>query len=249
MKAFSPSTSSTTSLLFFIITASNLLTNVNAGNIQLCAKTSHSNEPIQNAIVNCYDHDWFFDDDDFMTSGTTDQDGCVHLSYRNKSTRWYEPHKWWDEGTSTKPDIFCEVSGECLQPTNTNVKKKHNQNSLADFGTIFVEENNNFCGKGNWNGCGQQELPGWIQHAADSISGFQDQCNLHDVCYSNCDKTRTQCENEFIKDMLGVCNGDWSCEFLADLFHTGVTELGEDSCLADRKRAQCSDDGQNKCFQ
>uniref|UniRef100_A0A6V2GKK6 Uncharacterized protein n=1 Tax=Ditylum brightwellii TaxID=49249 RepID=A0A6V2GKK6_9STRA len=103
MKAFSPSTSSTTSLLFFIITASNLLTNVNAGNIQLCAKTSHSNEPIQNAIVNCYDHDWFFDDDDFMTSGTTDQDGCVHLSYRNKSTRWYEPHKWWDEGTSTKP--------------------------------------------------------------------------------------------------------------------------------------------------
>uniref|UniRef100_A0A7S4RIW1 Phospholipase A2 domain-containing protein n=1 Tax=Ditylum brightwellii TaxID=49249 RepID=A0A7S4RIW1_9STRA len=147
------------------------------------------------------------------------------------------------------PDIFCEVSGECLQPTNTNVKKKHNQNSLADFGTIFVEENNNFCGKGNWNGCGQRELPGWIQHAADSISGFQDQCNLHDVCYSNCDKTRTQCENEFRKDMFGVCNGDWSCEFLADLFHTGVTELGEDSCLADRKRVQCSDDGQNKCFQ
>jgi len=81
---------------------------VEAGRVKVCAKTETTYQPISNADVHCWDDD--YDSDDFMTSGTTGQDGCVTLSYKNKPTGW-KCWRWWDSCASRQPDIYCEVSG------------------------------------------------------------------------------------------------------------------------------------------
>jgi hypothetical protein len=214
-----------------------------AGQIKVCAAAG--SEPVAGAYVKCWDDD--YNSDDFMTDGTTDLNGCVTLNYQTKTTSWWWPGYWWDSYSSAHPDIFCEVSGDCIRPTNTWTKNNHNQNYLANFGTVNVVADAAFCSDSTWNGCGP-DLPDWLSDAADSVSGFQDACNSHDVCYGNCGNTRKECEDEFWVDMYAQCDGsylNYFCRVLADIFHAGTYTQGESFCI--ESRSDCTQAQQNSC--
>ncbi len=157
-----------------------------------------------------------------------------------------EPHRW-DSCSSKDPDIYCEVSGDCLRPEKTPVKNNHNQGTVANFGNVKLEENTDFCGDTSWNGCGPGFLPDWLRDIADEVSGFEDQCNSHDVCYGICGRKRSECENAFRNGMYGVCDGDWACNFLADLFYTAVNENGASICADSRD--DCTAAERQLCYQ
>lgn len=124
---------------------------------------------------------------------------------------------------------------------------EHNVDVVADFGWIEVETNDAFCGDATWNGCGPSSLPDFLSDALDAVSGFQDQCNEHDVCYADCETPREVCEENFHTDMEAECAWyDILCNFLADLFHASVYYLGGDICFDSRDH--CTLEEQNTCY-
>ena len=138
------------------------------------------------------------------------------------------------------------------------LENNHNQNTLADFGTVSLQENSSFCRIDDddikdWNGCGPPILPDWLTDIADSVSGFRDQCNEHDLCYGICETSRLQCEEEFKAAMYGECNGDgdgdgnWGCEFIADAFYEIVYNLGGLGCRYHRKERGCNQSQVDSC--
>ena len=122
------------------------------------------------------------------------------------------------------------------------------QTDLANFGTVNVVQDAAYCGDETWNGCGP-DLPDWLHDAADSVNGFQDACNSHDVCYGNCGNTRKECEDEFWVDMYAQCDGSYLnyyfCRVLADIFHAGTYTQGERYCI--EGRGDCTQAQQNSC--
>jgi hypothetical protein len=229
-------------LLFLICTS---IQSIDAGTIQLCAKSAENNQlAIPNANVRCYDND-SWSNDDLMATGVTGSDGCVTMSYKTYDYKWWSCDGW--DYCRNNPDIFCEVNGECLKPKKTPTKNNYSQYSTAYF-TTYIEADADFCHSSAVNGCGPGSFPDFLRDAADYVSGFADSCNSHDVCYDNCSKTRRQCENEFRNDMYNQCDGGFSCEFLADIFATFVTNGGEDICVESREKVGCSQPQINTCI-
>jgi hypothetical protein len=212
-----------------------------AGQIKVCAAVD--SVPVADATVRCWDDD--LNSDDFMVSGTTDSNGCATLNYQTKSNGWWSCGNW--DGCSgwySNPDIFCEVSGECIAPEKTRYKNNQNQNQLANFGTVNVVADTDFCHDSSWNGCGPSILPDWLRDTFNSVSGFEDACNSHDVCYDNCGKSRAECEDEFRDDMYAQCDSHF-CRFLADIFRLATYTGGESLCYEGRD--ECSVAQQNTC--
>jgi hypothetical protein len=89
--------------------------------------------------------------------------------------------------------------------------------------------------------------PRFFTDIAGGVAGFGDACNKHDVCYVNCNRPRQQCEDEFKSNMYAECDDDFLCEFLADLYAAGVTELGEDYCAEDRAAIGCTSEQVDSC--
>jgi hypothetical protein len=221
-----------------------------AGQIKVCAAVD--SVPFADVTVRCWDDD--YNSDDFMASGTTDSNGCVTLNYQTKSNGYW----WWGgcyggswdgcSGGYSNPDIFCEVSGDCIAPKKTGDKNDHNQNQLANFGTVNVVADTDFCGDSSWNGCGPSVFPDWLSDTADSVSGFEDACNSHDVCYGNCGNSRAKCEDEFWDSMYAQCDSGISghfCRVLADIFHLATYTGGESLCY--KGRDDCTAAQQNTC--
>eukprot|EP00555_Chaetoceros_dichaeta_P007893 CAMPEP_0198264468 /NCGR_PEP_ID=MMETSP1447-20131203/16039_1 /TAXON_ID=420782 /ORGANISM="Chaetoceros dichaeta, Strain CCMP1751" /LENGTH=231 /DNA_ID=CAMNT_0043953425 /DNA_START=47 /DNA_END=742 /DNA_ORIENTATION=- len=200
-----------------------------AGEIHVCARSAENgNHVIPGANIVCRDDDRW-SDDDWMASGITESNGCAELYYETKSSWWC---RGWD-GCWANPDIKCEVSGTCLQPINTVTKNNFNQGNTAHF-MVNVEANPDFCNDSvTWDGCGLEIMPDFLTDIADEISGFQEQCNTHDVCLGNCLKSRHTCDQEFINEMHAECGddddhygGDALCQFLATLYGIAVTQFG-----------------------
>ena len=74
---------------------------------------------------------------------------------------------------------------------------------------------------------------GWSEFfVPDSIFGwysFHSPCQNHDSCYDNCVKTKEQCDSEFLRDTLNICNsllpgGYWKnhCEGSAYFYYSTV---------------------------
>ena len=219
-------------VLMFLAPIFTLSPVVDAGNIKLCVKMA--GRPIPGAFVECFDDD--YNNDDFMTDGITGSDGCVMLTYQTKITSAWNCWNRWDGCLNSNPDIYCEVSADCLAPKKTAIKSNHDQNTLADFGTVVVKTDKAFCGDVEWNGCGVSPLfPPWLLDVLDSVSGFEDSCNRHDVCYADCTKTRSQCDTAFKSGMYARCNGRSTCQMIADIFYTAVRQGGRKFCGPDRK--------------
>ena len=93
------------------------------------------------------------------------------------------------------------------------------------------------------NGCGPYVLPDVLRDQIDDFSGFQDACNSHDVCYENCNKSRQTCEDEFLADMLDICDGEGDflgCNVLAGAFAGGTTLAGGWICEESRQDLFCT---------
>lgn len=158
----------------------------------------------------------------------------------------------WDDCWGN-PDIYCEVSGTCLQPTYTSTKNNFNQNDVANF-NVNVPTDSDFCEENNgWNGCGPSSIPDFLTDIASDVTDFRDACNKHDVCYATCGTPREDCENEFESNMYDECDDNYSfpalnaCKALADLFVAGVTELGGDSCVNSREGIGCTSEQVDSC--
>ncbi len=115
------------------------------------------------------------------------------------------------------------------------------------FNNVYVPNNSNFCVEGTWNGCGPSVLPDFLTDPASEVTNFRDACNAHDICYDDCAIPREQCETNFKNDMYEECNGDFLCEFLADLYHGAVNTLGESVCTDVREAIGCSAADVAKC--
>lgn len=217
---------------------------VDAGTIKLCVKMA--GKPVPGALVECFDDD--VNNDDFMTQGTTNSQGCVKLTYQTKITSIWNCRNRWDGCILSNPDIYCEVSEECIAPKKTATKNNHDQTKVANFGTVTVTANEAFCGDVSWGGCGPSALfPPWLMDIADSVSGFEDSCNIHDVCYAGCSKTRSQCDTEFKNNMYAQCKGVSTCQLLANVFYTAVDKGGIFYCKDSRDK--CTVAQQKKCSQ
>jgi len=217
-----------------------------AGNIEVCARSAEDTQhPVSGADVVCWDDDTW-SDDDWMASGTTGSDGCALLSYSTKTNRRWYHCKAWDDCWGN-PDIYCEVSGTCLQPTSTPTKNNFNQANTAYF-DVNVATDSDFCEENyGWNGCGPSSIPDFLTDIASDVAGFRDACNKHDVCYVDCNRPRQQCEDEFKSNMYAECDDYFLCEFLADLYAAGVTELGGEYCAAGRAVIGCTSEQVDSC--
>lgn len=204
-----------------------------AAQIKVCVQKSFEQQTgtLSNARVRCYDED--IDSDDFMAgSAYTGSNGCVTLSYTKKTPKWYNPCTAWDCPGYTNPDIYCKITKSGYYKLFTNTKEDHNQNNLADFGTVTIyKDRSNH--PGTMNGCGPADLWSGITNVANFLTGFEDQCNNHDKCYNNCQETKSSCDLEFLYMMYSKCNDSWDfenkspCKTAADKMFELVRDRGE----------------------
>merc|ERR1711971_18052 len=189
--------------------------------IKVCAKEMVvvTERPSVGATVRCYDKD--INKDDFMTEGTTDEDGCVNIYYEKKN---------WDGFIGSSPDIYCTVNKPGYVES-TPMDKDHHGEIYADFGnvTLFRDRSNDY---GYDNGCGPYltEFVG-LNDFATWATRFGDQCTMHNKCYYdynifiakdyNADEAREFCDYEFYEGMKSSCVSN----------RGKLPGVGEDLCL------------------
>ncbi|EFC37002.1 predicted protein [Naegleria gruberi] len=84
--------------------------------------------------------------------------------------------------------------------------------------------------KAIFNGCGPS---GEFNHISDKI-GFTNCCNEHDICYTDCSKSKEQCDSEFTECLNGHCKTKKKkekdeCSTTATMFSWGVNAFGCDA--------------------
>jgi len=194
--------------------------------------------PIVGALVKCWDDDYGWDDRVGPSGGVlTGDDGCASL---------YDNQWWWES-----PDVYCVIdpNGDCFPETTTPTKNNHKTRRKANFGTLQLSYDDDYCGDFGYdnNGCGTAFFPSWLRDTLTDVSGFENQCAAHDTCYGVCLKTRSECDSDFYDDMLATCAGQDNCEFLGFLYFQAVDQFGYDSCAA--SRGNCDQAGLVRCNQ
>ena len=97
---------------------------------------------------------------------------------------------------------------------------------------------------GTVNGCGPASDWDDINSVADFLTGFANQCNNHDLCYTNCSETKESCDDEFLDMMESECNDDWDfsskdpCKTVAYGMYSLVRDYGQDAF--DASRGHCT---------
>ncbi|KAK9719222.1 hypothetical protein K7432_004944 [Basidiobolus ranarum] len=79
------------------------------------------------------------------------------------------------------------------------------------------------------NGCGPKGLGVFVPEYL-----FAECCNAHDLCYSDCGRTKGQCDTTFLKCMETVCDTQRAknprlCQRLATVYHDVVA--ADSSCV------------------
>lgn len=200
-----------------------------------------NDSPVIGALVKCWDDDYGWDDRVGPSAGArTDSNGCVSL---------YDSQFWWE-----KPDVFCRIdpNGDCFAEATTVTKSDHNSNRDANFGTVALQYDEDYCGDFGGldiNGCGPSQFPSFLRDALTEASGFENQCNAHDICYDDCSKKRSDCDDDFHDDMLSTCAGQSNCELLAYLYFTAVDTFGYEACADNSRRNDCDQAGFDRCNQ
>ena len=197
-----------------------------------------NDSPVVGALVKCWDDDLTTDDRVGPSGGArTDSNGCVSL---------YDSQSWLES-----PDVFCRIdpNGDCFAEATTSTKSDHNKRRDANFGTVALQYDEDYCGDfGGGNGCGTSQIPSFLRDTLTETSGFKNQCNAHDICYGDCSKKRSDCDDDFYDDMLSTCAGQVNCELLAYFYFTAVDTLGYEACDNSR-RNDCDQAGLDRCNQ
>jgi RHS repeat-associated protein len=84
------------------------------------------------------------------------------------------------------------------------------------------------------NGCGAQ---GGAQFPGDfGLWDFTPACDGHDICYGACGSNKSDCDNQFLADMLSVCDAYamlptlyTTCAALAGTYYAAVVAAGQDA--------------------
>lgn len=104
--------------------------------------------------------------------------------------------------------------------------------------------------RGRSDGCGSytSDYPKWIEEAT-SLE-LDAECDAHDECYTNCERTHESCDNEFydnsVKQCLNVYGSTWNplywwCVYRVGQFYDGIIassawlESMKDSCYCSSK--------------
>lgn len=76
---------------------------------------------------------------------------------------------------------------------------------------------------------------------------FESACSQHDNCYGTCGRSKTQCDDEFLQNMLNTCasltaGSYWRnhCEGIADIYYEAVRSRGQNSYNSAQKEACCN---------
>jgi hypothetical protein len=123
----------------------------------------------------------------------------------------------------------------------------HNQDNVADFGTVYIFPNRVARGDpGTINGCGSEASWPGVTTLTDAFTGFADQCNNHDLCYNKCGETQASCDDEFREMMFSSCNdtrdnrvANLSCKATAYTMYALVHKYGAEAYDAAQKQFAC----------
>lgn len=99
-----------------------------------------------------------------------------------------------------------------------------------------------------YNGCGGEGITKDLVPNYFLDANFTPACNKHDLCYSDCSRTKKQCDDDFYDDLVDVCRktypGFWDsvprglCESAAWGYYTSVNSFGN-SFWADAQIEGC----------
>ncbi len=98
------------------------------------------------------------------------------------------------------------------------------------------------------NGCGPEggriKIPQGYGKA-----DYTGSCNLHDYCYEDCNAPKSQCDDDFLNDMMNACEAAYpgitninllfrfGCYERAYIYYKAVATFGDDAWLAGQKKA------------
>lgn len=87
-----------------------------------------------------------------------------------------------------------------------------------------------------YNGCGSKGVTEKIVPNRFFAADFTPACNKHDLCYSDCYRTKKECDREFYDDLVAVCRQTYSsgweaiprelCEIAAWGYYQAVNQFG-----------------------
>lgn len=210
------------------------------GRIKVCVIGREANviRKLKGASVKCYDEDTT-GKDDFMTSGTTGSDGCVTMTYGKKKPKFGKLCFGWD-WCANNPDIYCVAKKNLYYEVYTKTERNHSQDKMLSITTTMFIDRVARGDPGNANGCGPSDMAKFGRNMADALSGFQNQCKNHDLCYESCKETQKTCDDEFGAMMYSKCNDSWDiktvalCYAKAGSLYGAVREFGADAFAGSR---------------
>lgn len=220
-----------------------LICAIRAGKIKVCVSGSEAGvvQTVKNASVKCYDEDTL-GNDDHMGSGTTGDDGCVTINYSTKKPKFGKACNGWD-WCANNPDIYCVATKDIYYKTYSKTKVDKSQSSTLEVEiTMFVDRVKRG-DPGTANGCGPSSAGKFGSAIGNALTGFEDQCKNHDLCYESCSETQQTCDDEFAAMMYSHCNNKWdhktrgACYTKVETLYDAVDNFGKDSF--DGARGNC----------
>lgn len=216
-----------------------------AGKIEVCVVGSEAGVQTQlaNASVKCYDQDTI-GSDDHMGSGTTNSQGCVTINYTTKNPSFWKACHGWD-WCADKPDIYCKVTKDAYYPVYSKTKTSQSQSKTLNLNMAMYIDRVKRGDTGNANGCGPSSMGKFGTDVADALSGFENQCKNHDLCYESCTETKKTCDDEFRDMMVSQCNYKFDHKFVetcwgnANVLDGMVRAFGDDAYAGAREKGNC----------
>lgn len=197
-----------------------------AGKIEVCVAGSEAGvlRILKNASVTCYDEDTIGNDDK-MGSGTTGDDGCVTINYSTKKPKFGKACRGWD-WCANNPDIYCVATKGVYYKTYSQTRVNKSQDSTHEVSIVMFVDRVKRGDDGNANGCGPSSVGKFGGNVANTLTGFEDACKNHDLCYESCPETQKTCDDEFAMMMTSKCNDKWDHKTLGACYSKVATLYG-----------------------
>jgi len=205
------------------------ITATNASTIKLKVVDNEGGKatPLKDAQVQCFDEDFLNTDDRMTDVVTTDSNGSATLTYkRKKGNNFWNPCRGWDCFSGSNPDIYCVVKKPGFLPLYTQTKDNSRQDRVTDFGVVKMYPDRVARGDpGSINGCGPASVWSGVRDVVTFLTGFEDECNNHDLCFNSCTETHESCDLEFLDLMVSNCHDNHDTDSLQSACIRVATEM------------------------